>query len=165
MELKLVFAAVFLFVIASAMLSDTSRLIIPNWASATLVVAFLPYALLVKPDIPVLLHLLVALVLLAIGVTLFVLKWFGAGDVKLLAAVGLWAGPQKVLPLLLYMGLTGGVIAGVTLCYWFYLGRYHEKTSQRFPLKQLAHWGETGNCPYGLAIGVGALATIPAMFF
>src|SRR5262245_18997501 len=40
----------------------------------------------------------------------FVLRGMGGGDVKLLAALGAWLGPQQVLWLAIYTGIAGGVM-------------------------------------------------------
>jgi len=126
MDLKLLFAAVFLFAIASAIISDASRLVIPNWVPAILAGSFFPYALVYYGCSDALLHALVAFGLLAVGTILFLRGQFGAGDVKLLAAAGLWAGPAKVIPLVVWTSLAGLALAGTIVIYWWYLGRYHE---------------------------------------
>ena len=51
-----------------------------------------------------------ASLLLVIGIALFCCGVVGGGDVKLLAAVALWAGPERIVELLLVMAITGGVI-------------------------------------------------------
>jgi prepilin peptidase CpaA len=45
---------------------------------------------------------------------LFLLGGMGAGDVKLLAALGAWLGPQRVLWVALYGAIAGGVLAIAT---------------------------------------------------
>jgi Flp pilus assembly protein protease CpaA len=40
----------------------------------------------------------VAAATFAITSVLYILRWFSAGDVKLLAAVALWAGPTEIVP-------------------------------------------------------------------
>ena len=67
MDLKLLFAAIFLFAIASAIISDASRLVIPNWVPAVLAVSFFPYALVYHGGTDALLHVLVAIGLLGVG--------------------------------------------------------------------------------------------------
>jgi prepilin peptidase CpaA len=62
----------------------------------------------------------------ALGCALF-LPWFllggmGAGDVKLLAALGAWAGPGKAIWIALYGGIAGGIFAVVVSMYAGYLG-------------------------------------------
>jgi prepilin peptidase CpaA len=61
----------------------------------------------------------------AIGCALF-LPWFllggmGAGDVKLLAALGAWVGPGAAVWVALYAGLAGGVFAVVVSLWGGYL--------------------------------------------
>jgi prepilin peptidase CpaA len=43
----------------------------------------------------------VAAVILTVGIVLFALRVAGGGDVKLLAATALWAGPAQIVPFLL----------------------------------------------------------------
>jgi prepilin peptidase CpaA len=62
---------------------------------------------------------------LALGCALF-LPWFllggmGAGDVKLLAALGAWAGPVNAVWIALYAGIAGGVFAVIVALFRGYL--------------------------------------------
>jgi prepilin peptidase CpaA len=62
----------------------------------------------------------------AVGCALF-LPWFllggmGAGDVKLLAALGAWVGPATAIWFALYAGIAGGVFAVFVALYKGYLG-------------------------------------------
>lgn len=52
-----------------------------------------------------------AAALFALGAVLFFFRLFGGGDVKLLAAAGLWAGPSLAMPYLLVTALAGGALA------------------------------------------------------
>tara|TARA_R110002072_G_scaffold86541_5_gene195221 strand:- start:5 stop:526 length:522 start_codon:yes stop_codon:yes gene_type:complete len=56
-------------------------------------------------------HLLCGLGVLVVGIFIFALGWLGGGDVKLLAALSLWAGPDQLLLLLLMTCLAGGALA------------------------------------------------------
>ena len=62
----------------------------------------------------------------ALGVALFlpmfVLRGLGAGDVKLLAALGAWLGPKAVMFVALYSTLAGGVLAIILAAMSNYLG-------------------------------------------
>ena len=49
--------------------------------------------------------------LLAAGIAVWRFGWLGGGDVKLIAALGLWAGPANVDALLLGTALAGGGLA------------------------------------------------------
>lgn len=47
----------------------------------------------------------------ALWLPLYALGGMGAGDVKLLAAIGAWLGPEDVFHAALYAGIAGGVLA------------------------------------------------------
>ena len=84
--------------------------------------------------------------------------WFGGGDVKLLTVVSLWAGPAHITQLLLIMSVSGmllglGIIATRR---WIALTPARERAW----LGPLPGWAVRGKCPYGIAIGVGALAVL-----
>ena len=100
---------------------------------------------------------------------LFVLGGMGAGDVKLLGAVGAWLGPWGVLWSALFTTLAGGVLAVALSLRNRYLG-----TAIRNLLGLLGAWRATGVKPvpgltlvdstgprlaYGVAIAIGTLAT------
>src|SRR3546814_16662010 len=48
---------------------------------------------------------------IALGFLLFALRLCGGGDVKLFAAVSLWAGPSLFIPFAYYTALAGGLMA------------------------------------------------------
>jgi prepilin peptidase CpaA len=48
---------------------------------------------------------------------LYLLRTMGAGDVKLMAAVGAFAGPSKSLEIVLYSAVVGGILALVVALY------------------------------------------------
>ena len=48
---------------------------------------------------------------LAVGFALFFFGIFGGGDAKYLAACAMWAGPEHILPFLLIVSFSGGVLA------------------------------------------------------
>lgn len=58
-------------------------------------------------------HLLVGVLAFVVFFILFMRHAMGGGDVKLGAAVFLWAGPALALPVLLIMAVTGGIIGVV----------------------------------------------------
>src|SRR5262249_48846419 len=106
-----IFAAVFIWLVVFAIIIDTCKLTIPNWISIALVAGFFGFAIVGSKDTSIWQHLLIgSAVLLGSGV-LFHLRWMGGGDVKLLSAVALWAGPSQILPLLLLVTLLGAGLA------------------------------------------------------
>lgn len=75
-------------------------------------------------------------------VVLFALKLMGGGDVKLMAAVALFAGPTLSASFLLFVAVAGGVVALATLVYT--------------RLKPLLSAGPP-KVPYGVAIMAGGM--------
>jgi prepilin peptidase CpaA len=92
---------------------------------------------------------------------LFMLRWMGAGDVKLLAAVGALKGPEFVFFACLWSGVFGGAFAlfgllrsrrlGLAIAHLYY-SRIFAPTDGTF----ITAW-----CvPYGPAIALGSLVTL-----
>ena len=100
--------------------------------------------------------LLGATVLLAAGVVLWRTGLFGAGDAKLLAAVGPYVGPAGVLPVLFYTLVAGGVLALVAAA----LRHGQAWRATRPPATSAAGLGAPVRLPYALAIAAGALAHV-----
>lgn len=109
----------------------------------------------------------VALAVLAVGALLWGRGWLGGGDVKLLAAVALWAGPSHVLTFLLVTGLAGGVLAVAILWHaqWglaFLAPLQVAAARLRLPvpaLGSLVAATATPTLPYGVAIALGGAVT------
>jgi prepilin peptidase CpaA len=94
---------------------DVLKLRIPNLIPLGLVALFALELLLgASPPAP-LGHALAMLLALAILLPLFALDMLGGGDVKLLAGVALWLGMAKLAPLLILVGIVGGLFALVWL--------------------------------------------------
>lgn len=110
----------------------------------------------------------------AIGVGLFLpmflLGGMGAGDVKLLGAVGAWLGPRGVLYAGLYSVLAGGVLALVVGWAHGYLGKAlsniwgllgYWRTAGVQPLPGLTIEDSAGpRLAYGVAIAAGTIAAV-----
>jgi len=80
-----------LFIVAA--INDVREFKIPNWISIGMILLFFVRAF-VEPIEPqdALWDLSFAFIVLLLGFALYSLKWFGAGDVKLLSAGALWIG-------------------------------------------------------------------------
>ncbi len=144
-------AALFPLVTAYVMVSDFRHRIIPNWASVVLGLAFLPFAVLGDMDIAAIgAHYGAGLALLFLGVLLFAKGVIGGGDVKIIAAAGVWFGVAGLGAFLLFTALFGGVLA---LCILI-IRKLPDKPGF---LAGLPWLGDDPDIPYGLAIGSAAL--------
>jgi prepilin peptidase CpaA len=100
----------------------------------------------------------------------FLLGGMGAGDVKLLAALGAWLGPAGAFWTAVYGGLAGGPLAVGVALYRGYLGQSlmnlgtlltFWRTSGIQPLPSLTLQSAVGpRLPYALPIAVGAVVVI-----
>jgi prepilin peptidase CpaA len=86
----------------------------------------------------------------AVGAAAFAAGALGGGDVKLLAAVSLFAGPQRLLDLLIIIAIAGGVLGLATLA-GAPIGR--PAMAVAGPLRARLRSG----LPYGPAIAAGGL--------
>lgn len=160
--LLMIFALVFICSVLYAMISDYSRLRIPNIVSIVLVGAFAAFALLggVASIWP---HLMLAGAVLVTMFVFFVLGWLGAGDVKLMSALMLWAGPSQGVPFVVLFALFGGVFAAGLMALRTALP-YYPILAEIPVMSKFSRLARNGLCPYGLPIGVAALCVAPAIF-
>ena len=100
----------------------------------------------------------------------FALGGLGAGDVKLLAAMGAWLGPAGAVWLALYTGVAGGVMALTVALGSGYLRRalsnvslllMHWRVAGLRPLSEVSLEGSNGpRLAYALPIFAGLVATL-----
>ena len=110
----------------------------------------------------------------AVGCAVF-MPWFllggmGAGDVKLLAALGAWAGPSAAVWMALYAGIAGGVFAIVVSLTRGYLGEMFRNLWGLLMFWRIAgvqphpeltlKTGRGPRLPYAFPITAGALAVL-----
>lgn len=142
----------YLGLVSWAAMSDALEFEIPD-AASLMIAALYPVHLLASPvAVDWKGALLVAVAIFVLGFICFVRRYWGGGDVKLLTAAALWAGPEFVLPLVLTMGLTGGLLAGVI---WARHRLLRVRAAGGAPQGMLAD-AEPPRLPYGVAIATGA---------
>ena len=156
------FALVFVCSVLYAMISDFSRLRIPNIVSIVLIAAFAVFALLggtgnVWPP------LILAGAVLAMLFAFFAMGWLGAGDVKLLSALMLWAGPAQGLQFVVLFAIFGGIFAAALMALRYTLP-FYPMLSEIPVMSKFSRWARNGLCPYGIPIGVAALCIAPSIF-
>jgi prepilin peptidase CpaA len=156
---------------------DYSQRRVPNWLNASLIVSgFLVQAYLRGTD-----GLWTGLGGLAVGFGVLIIPWLmhamGAGDVKLMAAIGVWFGPWMTLISFVVGGLIGGVIAVIMIAAggklrnaWSNLGLILVKCSNpklAFDDFASAHsFGATSSLlPYGVPLTIGSLIVLSGQVF
>ena len=132
-----------------AALSDLRYYLIPNRIPLAVVAAyaaiagFLPLTFVAG-------GLLTGLAVLAVGTIIFARGWMGGGDVKLLAAVSLWAGPSFLSLFAFVTGLAAAALAVLML-----------SPARRFlPAPSVGALDLTGAhqpMPFGVAISAGGI--------
>jgi prepilin peptidase CpaA len=162
----------FLVMLGLAAYKDVRERRIPNRLTGALA-ALYPLYVVVSPT-PVAWPAAVALAALVfvIGLGLFARELIGGGDVKLLAVLSLWAGPEQFVWFMLVTTLAGGALSLFSLWYrrWGVLIEAHFATlglaitSGRAPVSPEAPAdGSTAastTLPYGVAIAAGGIAII-----
>lgn len=131
---------------------------IPNALVLTMAACFFPLALLTGMPAWLLgLHVLTALAFLAFGYCLFILRFLGGGDAKLMAAAALWLGYPCSLFFVGACLLAGGVLAAS-------VGIWHLATLEAsFNSRRLGQlFGSLApSVPYGFAVAAGAILAMP----
>ncbi len=114
---------ILLCTVIAAGLYDVRYRRIPNWLNLTALSAGLAVNLLLFAGHGVVVALLGIGCALLVYLPLYLIRGMGAGDVKLMAAVGAIAGPRGWLGIFLVTAIVGGV---VSLLYVLYRRRLHE---------------------------------------
>jgi len=147
----------FVAVTVASGLVDVVSYRIPNGFIVALTVLFLVVASLHWTEIPWLSHLGALGLVLGGGVFFYAIGQMGAGDVKLLAALALWAGVFALIPLLFWVSLCG--LLGMLIL--LLLRRFMPSLQARGlifahrPLPRVLTRGE--GVPYGIGIAPGAI--------
>lgn len=151
-------AALFVFFMAYAAMSDLTTMRIRNTLILSSVAAYFVLALLSGlPLQEIATDLGVAAAVLAVGIAFFARGWLGGGDVKLAAATALWIGAGHVPAYLVYSALLGGLLTLALLQF------------RAFALPLVLHrrsWilrlhAPTTGVPYGVALATAALVVLP----
>ena len=161
MTLMLAIAIVF-GTLAFAAATDVARRRIPNGLSIIVAACFLAAGVASPDRVDLLGGAWVGGAILIVGVVLFALGKIGGGDVKLLAAMGLWAGPAAAMDFLLVTALAGGALAMFYLLpeINYLIGWMRAAIERRAPALQgieVQSNFRTHGLPYGVAIAAGGI--------
>lgn len=101
----------------------------------------------------------VAVAAFAVGAACFAMGWLGGGDVKLAAAVLLWAGPTLTPLVLTITGAVGIVVALTGLL----VQRVEAARPAALP-GALAVWSARRGVPYGIGLAAAGLLVVLSQF-
>jgi prepilin peptidase CpaA len=137
---------------------------IPNWISISLCGLFLFYAVYLNTWMELSWHAAVGTGVFVAAVISYAFGIFGGGDVKLIGAVSLWAGPERIIEFAVLTGLFGGALGVLVLVARSIVRWFPEIACRPGLVWNIARWGRDGTCPYGIPIAIAALISVPAMF-
>jgi prepilin peptidase CpaA len=143
--------------------SDIRSLKIPNAVSLIVLALFFLNSLLSGPPDGFTKHIMVAGGALLLGFGVFAAGFMGAGDIKLISALMLWAGPQDGFSFLIVMTFVGGLFAGLLLITRTSMAVW-PSAQNYIPSRRLRTWAQRGIFPYGIAICSAGLLLMPSFF-
>src|SRR5206468_11763028 len=106
-------SAILIIALAAAAIEDALRLRISNLTCAVVFVGAILAAALHGFSPSLWQNAMICIAILALGMPAFAAGWFGGGDVKLLAAVGLWLNLSAAVALIATVVIAGGIIAAI----------------------------------------------------
>ncbi len=140
-------------VMVLAAASDAVRYRIPNAACAALLLLFPMYVYAAPITIHWENHVWVFLATFGLGYLVFLKNWAGAGDIKLLSVISLWAGSTHAVLFLFITALSGGLLALGLGAMTFMRLRHEKDEAIKTKLSKTP-------LPYGIAIALGGLCTL-----
>ena len=145
--------AILYLVLIAAAAEDGWRLRISNAFPLLIIAGAITAAILAGPTLGVWQNLLLFAALLAVGTFLFGAGLLGGGDVKLLAACGLWFDLSTGWRMLVAVAIAGGLVAVLLIAIRPLVGK---------PTAKWVVMRPRGGIPYGIAIAAGT-ATLVAL--
>jgi prepilin peptidase CpaA len=137
----------------AAAVEDGIRLRISNITVLLVLAGAIVAAVVVGPQLSLWKNLVVFLALLAVGTPMFAAGKLGGGDVKLLAATGLWFDFAGAFSTLISIAIAGGLLVIVVVI--LRAISWSEKLRERIVLLR-----PKSGIPYGIAIAAGALTSM-----
>lgn len=146
--------ACFVSLVLVAAASDVTAYRIPNIVVLMMIVLYPIYVVVSPGEEQWLFSLGLFAVTIAIGVPLSLYGVFGAGDMKLLAAILLWAGPTLAAPALVVATVAGGLISLLMLSKMKFVIASALASIGRESLGKMLL---AKNMPYGLGLAFGGI--------
>ena len=95
---------------------------------------------------------------MAAGFGLFACNLIGGGDVKLMSAIALWAGPMRIFDFLFVTAIMGGLVAAGVLA------SLHLRRRHLAPVGGASGGAGSTEIPYGVAISIGGMFVAYAIY-
>jgi prepilin peptidase CpaA len=143
-------AWIFAALLTAAAVEDSVRLRISNVLVLGIMAGAIVAMFLAGPEIALWQNFAVFAGLLILGTPLFAIGKMGGGDVKLLAATGLWFDLRGAMMMVASVLIAGGVLALLIIIARLF--GWSDATRERIHLLRRG-----GGIPYGVAISAGAL--------
>jgi prepilin peptidase CpaA len=140
-------------VLVAAAAQDAAKLKISNLLIVLVILGAVAAVVIAGPQSGLWQNGVVFAVFIALGLPLFATGKLGGGDVKLLAALGLWVDFANALGLLVFVLVAGGVLAAIMIA--VRMGSWSEAARARVIILQ-----PRKGIPYAIAIAMGGLAWI-----
>lgn len=140
--------------LGAAVISDIDSRTIPNEVTLAIVILYPAHVLAAPQPVAWLPAIALAAAALTVCLLPFARGWMGGGDVKLIAATVLWAGPTRVADVLLLTAVAGGAFALLMV------GRNRFALAAACRAVGLPRLGDAflgRDIPYALAIAAGAI--------
>ena len=151
----------FATLLAMAALSDFRSYVIPNRLCLAILVLYPAHVLASAAPVDWVSGLMAGGIVFGIGAVMFAFRLTGGGDVKLMAAAGVWAG-LEMLPMMLALVM---VVGG---CYSLFEAirlKYPQRILRRLLKRdQVRPSGGKDVVPYGVAISTGGLYVALTLF-
>lgn len=146
-------ALVLIALLVLAAVQDCIQLRISNLLTAAILISAIVAAAVVGPTLALWQNLVVFAALLAVGTLLFSAGMFGGGDIKLIAATGMWFNLDASWRMLLMVLLAGGLVT-ILIVLLRLIGWPQAMRDKVAVLRP------KGGIPYGLAIAIGAIGMV-----
>ncbi len=141
----------FVALVIWAAASDVRAFVIPNRVCVAIAALWPPFAMTSTAHVAWVGSPMVAAITLAVGLALFSAKLMGGGDVKLMAAIALWAGPHSMLAFVLITSVIGGILS----LFMLVASRFQPAATPPDGIARRSYFRV--HVPYGAAIAVGGM--------
>jgi prepilin peptidase CpaA len=148
--------SLFCLLVVYGAICDVTSYKIPNVVSYGLVGLFAMYAIATWGTLPLLMHVGIGLLVFVMCIVFWQLGWLGGGDVKFVAAISLWMGPDKIFIFMILLTLASAVFIAALKFLYQWNAWFQGSTLPAFVKLMLTKSAERA-IPYGLPAAISAI--------